>query len=183
MGVRFRKSINLGGGARLNLSKKGVGMSMGTKGFRVGVGPRGITKTASIPGTGISYRTETSLKTGRQASNREVQYNNMYYELPEGVYIPKVKANVAGFITAGILVTILGMFFVPLLLVAIILLLIGFKNMLFDKDYKSALHTQLAIRQYKKGHFASSAGHIEKALKYVPDNEPANKLLYHLINM
>lgn len=35
MGFRFRKSINMGGGFRLNLSKSGVGYSWGTKGFRI----------------------------------------------------------------------------------------------------------------------------------------------------
>ena len=34
MGLRFRKSINLGG-LRLNLSNSGVGYSVGKKGFRV----------------------------------------------------------------------------------------------------------------------------------------------------
>ena len=35
MGIRFYKSINLGGGTRVNLSKSGVGFSWGTKGFRM----------------------------------------------------------------------------------------------------------------------------------------------------
>jgi hypothetical protein len=34
MGFRFRKSINLGGGFRVNLSKSGIGYSFGTKGMR-----------------------------------------------------------------------------------------------------------------------------------------------------
>lgn len=60
MGFRMRKSINLGGGVRLNLSKKGVGMSVGTKGFRVtSKAGGGIRTTTSIPGTGISYTSST----------------------------------------------------------------------------------------------------------------------------
>ena len=60
MGFRFRKSINLGGGFRINLSKSGVGYSYGGKGFRVTKRADGKTQTTmSIPGTGISY-TETS---------------------------------------------------------------------------------------------------------------------------
>jgi hypothetical protein len=38
MGFSFRKGFKLGKGARINLSKKGLGLSFGTKGFRVGVG-------------------------------------------------------------------------------------------------------------------------------------------------
>lgn len=62
MGLRLRKSIKLGKHTRLNLSKSGVGVSTGVKGFRVGVGPKGVRTTASIPGTGISHTTQHSLK-------------------------------------------------------------------------------------------------------------------------
>lgn len=55
MGWRMRKSIRLGGGVRLNLSKSGVGVSAGAKGLRVGTGPRGSYVSAGIPGTGIRY--------------------------------------------------------------------------------------------------------------------------------
>lgn len=60
MGLRFRKSFNAGP-FRINLSKSGVGYSVGTKGFRVTKkAGGGIRTTASIPGTGISYVKETS---------------------------------------------------------------------------------------------------------------------------
>lgn len=56
MGFRYRKSINLGGGFRVNLSKNGIGYSWGVKGYRVTKTADGRTRrTASIPGTGISY--------------------------------------------------------------------------------------------------------------------------------
>lgn len=60
MGLRFRKSINLGP-VRVNLSKSGVGYSVGAKGFRVTKKATGGTRTTvSIPGTGISHISETS---------------------------------------------------------------------------------------------------------------------------
>lgn len=55
MGFRFRKSVSLGKGVRLNFSKRGVGISAGVKGLRFGVGPSGARLTAGIPGTGIYY--------------------------------------------------------------------------------------------------------------------------------
>lgn len=59
MGMKFRKSINLGGGTRLNLSKSGVGISTGVKGFRVSKNTSGRSRvTASLPGTGLSYTKE-----------------------------------------------------------------------------------------------------------------------------
>lgn len=62
MGFRFKKSINLGGGTRLNISKSGIGASTGIKGARIGIGPKGVRKTASIPGTGISHVKESRFK-------------------------------------------------------------------------------------------------------------------------
>lgn len=62
MGFNFRKSINLGGGLKLNLGKKSVGISAGVKGARVSVNSKGRkSATLSIPGTRISY-TKTSTK-------------------------------------------------------------------------------------------------------------------------
>ena len=60
MGLRFRKSLNLGKGFKLNLSKSGIGYSFGFKGFRIGKTAKGKNrKTISLPGTGLAYQTET----------------------------------------------------------------------------------------------------------------------------
>lgn len=57
MAWRFRKSIKLGP-LRLNLSKSGVGTSIGVRGFRIGQDAKGRSYTAaSIPGTGLYSRT------------------------------------------------------------------------------------------------------------------------------
>lgn len=56
MGWRFRKSINLGLGFRINLSKSGIGYSWGFPGYRTTKLANGGTRqTYSLPGTGISY--------------------------------------------------------------------------------------------------------------------------------
>ena len=55
MGFRFRKSVSFGP-VRVNLSKSGVGYSVGTKGARITKKANGGTRTTlSIPGTGISH--------------------------------------------------------------------------------------------------------------------------------
>ena len=59
MGFRFRKSIRIGKNFRINLSKSGIGYSVGGNGFRATQTAQGKTRTtASIPGTGISYTNE-----------------------------------------------------------------------------------------------------------------------------
>ena len=56
MGFYYRKSLNLGP-FRVNLSKSGLGYSVGGRGFRVGTTARGRKYTSfSIPGTGVGYR-------------------------------------------------------------------------------------------------------------------------------
>lgn len=55
MGLRFRKSINIGP-LRINFSKSGIGFSLGVKGFRISRSAKGKnTATVSLPGTGVSY--------------------------------------------------------------------------------------------------------------------------------
>ena len=92
MGLRFRKSINLGGGFKINLSKSGIGYSWGVKGYRITKKATGGTRhTASIPGTGISYTHETNVKSAkakRSNSNLPSQpsannYSNNYYDTKE----------------------------------------------------------------------------------------------------
>lgn len=85
MGVRFRKSVNLGGGFKINISKSGVGYSWGTKGFRVTKKSTGGTRTtASIYGTGLSYVSETGKKKrptgskGKQPAVQQVPDQNVY---------------------------------------------------------------------------------------------------------
>lgn len=57
MGWSFRKSVSIGP-FRVNLSKSGVGYSIGGGGFRTGVSSRGRRYSSfSIPGTGMRYTT------------------------------------------------------------------------------------------------------------------------------
>ena len=60
MAWRFHKSLKIGP-IRLNLSKSGIGTSIGVRGFRVGTDAKGRSYTAtSIPGTGIYERKYSS---------------------------------------------------------------------------------------------------------------------------
>ena len=57
MGWQFRKSLNFGP-FRINLSKSGVGASLGIGPLRVGLGSTGRRYTScTVPGTGWRYTT------------------------------------------------------------------------------------------------------------------------------
>ena len=63
MGLNFRKSISLGKGLKLNLSKSGPSVSFGKSGFRQSVNLKGQARTTvGIPGTGIYYTKNTNVK-------------------------------------------------------------------------------------------------------------------------
>lgn len=79
MGLRYRKSVNLGGGFKINMNKSGVGYSFGTKGLRYTKTASGRNRTtASIPSTGISYVRESG------GSNRNGNSSKMNYPQPVG---------------------------------------------------------------------------------------------------
>lgn len=69
MGWRFRKSIKLAPGVRLNLGSKSNSVTFGGKHFRRTVGSTGrVTDSMSVPGTGLSY-SETSRKGKKKHRN------------------------------------------------------------------------------------------------------------------
>ena len=60
MGWRFRKSVRILPGVRLNFGKGGLTSStIGGRWFKTNVGGRGVKHTVSVPGTGVSYQTDT----------------------------------------------------------------------------------------------------------------------------
>jgi hypothetical protein len=57
MGFRFRRSIRLAPGLRINLSKGAPSLSVGGHGLTQNFGPHGARSTFGLPGTGLSYTT------------------------------------------------------------------------------------------------------------------------------
>lgn len=55
MGFRFRKTLQLFPGVRVNVSKTGTSVSIGQAGASVNVSKRGVRTTVGVPGTGLSY--------------------------------------------------------------------------------------------------------------------------------
>ena len=60
MGFLFCKRIKILPGVWFNLSKRGISTSIGGKGITINIKDDNVRTTASIPGTGISYRTTSS---------------------------------------------------------------------------------------------------------------------------
>lgn len=73
MGLRFRKSVKIAPGVRLNIGKKSVGVSAGVKGYRKSINSSGrVTTSIGTPVAGVSYVKTENFKTKKKkaASNR-----------------------------------------------------------------------------------------------------------------
>jgi tetratricopeptide (TPR) repeat protein len=74
MGFRFYKSVSVGKGLRVGVSKSGIGLSFGAPGARYSIHSSGRTrKTIGIPGSGISYVQYGSSTTGARPQTRRRQ--------------------------------------------------------------------------------------------------------------
>lgn len=63
MGLRFRKSVKIAPGVRLNIGKKSVGVSAGVKGYRKSINSSGrVTTSIGTPVSGVSYVKTENLK-------------------------------------------------------------------------------------------------------------------------
>ena len=104
MSVRFRKSIKVGKGVRLNIGKRSVGVSVGGKYGGMSFNSKsGARVRSSLPGTGISYSTKIgkSSKRSRKASNKtrtattkmQVKQKNKWVDLFLCVFFGYVGAH------------------------------------------------------------------------------------------
>jgi len=86
MGLRFRKSIKILPGVRINYGLHSTSLSIGGKGFRTTYSSTGrVTRSVGIPGTGLSYVTSS----GGSRSNRNSSPRiNTYQPVPMPMSTP-----------------------------------------------------------------------------------------------
>ncbi len=64
MSFRFRRSIRIAPGVKINLNKKSVGITVGRRGMHHTINSKGRqTTSVGIPGTGLSYQHVSTPKT------------------------------------------------------------------------------------------------------------------------
>lgn len=78
IGLRFRKSIKILLGVRLNINKNSMSLTAGFKGYHVTYNSKtGLSQTASIPGTGLSYTQRSSQAKRRLSSTKTVVHQEI----------------------------------------------------------------------------------------------------------
>lgn len=149
MGFRLRKSINLGGGFKINLSKSGIGYSWGIPGLRFTKMANGKQRTTySIPGTGLSYieengnnkksdKKEVSQTLTKDNSNTE-QISSIHIE--ETSYMTEFLDNINKFKKNDLITKTIIIILAIFLTVALqqeIFLLLGFFTFIFYLTYRN----------------------------------------------
>jgi len=73
---RFRRTIKVAPGVRLNVGKTGISTTVGVDGAKVTTGKRGTTTTVGVPGSGLSYseRSEPQPAQARGALARVIKW-------------------------------------------------------------------------------------------------------------
>lgn len=80
MGLRFRKSIKVAPGVKINLNKKSAGVTLGTKGAHYTINTSGKrTASVGLPGTGLSY--STSSGGGKKGSKRKATKKDTFNKI------------------------------------------------------------------------------------------------------
>ena len=82
--MRFRKSVKLCKGVRLNFSGSGVSMSLGVRGASVSVGKRGAYLNYGIPGTGLYDRVK--IASGAPVSRPKRVFSKSSYDITNYSY-------------------------------------------------------------------------------------------------
>jgi hypothetical protein len=166
MGIRFRKSIKLIPGVRINLSKSGVSATLGGRGASVNISERGVYSNLGIPGTGISTRQKISggssarpalldpaIKEGVNSMNSdlnsvlnihmntpapddELEFQKADIPLPEK---PKIVSDGTWYLAIAIYILLIGLTFG----ISIVVLIAQWKNrkklmLKYDEDLKKA---------------------------------------------
>ena len=159
MGLRFRKSVKLAPGIKLNFGKKGVGMSFGGKGARFSVNSSGrSTATLGVPGTGLSYSTSlggkkkrTTKRTAAKQTATKATVHNIPQEKKPTSDLSKVLYGIFGIVLCLVMV-VHGIINITQSgwILAILGLIVGFILLKFVRNLISAMHRQPNDEQNKK---------------------------------
>lgn len=136
MGWRFRKSVKIAPGVRVNFGKKSTSVSVGGKGYRKTFSSTGkVTTSVGIPGSGLSYVTTENTKKKQSGTNKQ----------NSSAYSTQKKPSAKSYRTCGTILQILApVLFVLSLMLALVMPVVGIVFSLF------AIFLFIMGRKYKK---------------------------------
>jgi|25BtaG_2_1085352.scaffolds.fasta_scaffold00029_39 hypothetical protein len=75
MSLKFRKSVKIAPGVRVNIGKKSSSVSIGNKYGGYNIGSKGTRARVSAPGTGVSYSDRINKPRSQRTSQQPKQYS------------------------------------------------------------------------------------------------------------
>lgn len=116
MGFRFRKSIKIAPGVRINISKKGLSsLSVGRPGATVNINKKGTRTTLGIPGSGLSHSSYSAhnKRSRKTSSPPRIERNPSRPPLP--IFNPQNSSPNNPIVAQGRMTLLLavGIFFMP----------------------------------------------------------------------
>ena len=114
MPIRFRRTIKIFPGVKLNLSKGGMSVTLGPKGYHLNFGKQGVRQTNDLPGVGLSHtsylfdgddnegKDKAKARNGRRErrSSSDDDDNNEIGCFPFGCLLFVLVVSVAGYFVA-----------------------------------------------------------------------------------
>jgi hypothetical protein len=92
MGFRFQRRIRILPGFRVNISKSGVSESIGRRGAWFTIGPRGTRSTVGLPGSGLSYTSQSSARSGHVGRGGGVRDSGAHRRRRAGVRVALARS-------------------------------------------------------------------------------------------
>ena len=110
MGFRFRKSIKILPGIKVNLTEKGISSaSIGKRGANINIGKKGTRTTMGLPGSGLSYSKYKAYEDNVPSPQEQLEQPN-----PSSGYSPhhppQQSVSSAKFSTGSVIVMLLVAF-------------------------------------------------------------------------
>jgi tetratricopeptide (TPR) repeat protein len=123
--MRYRKTIKIAPGIKLNVSKKGISTTIGPKGFSINKGSSGTYLNTGIPGSGLFSRRKLSTTSGTNSLAGQSSVLNMMFSDAD---LWAKKKSKYSFIVLIMIAGIISLFFqifvsITLLLTGLILLI------------------------------------------------------------
>jgi tetratricopeptide (TPR) repeat protein len=149
MAFRFRKSISLGKGLRINLGKTGVSLSAGRRGSGMGMtfGRRGTYLNTGLVGTGLSYRTRVDKFKHTSKTNSRNQKTHTTQNLPFDEILKALNSQSGGLVLFLLVSSLALMIYNFFLGSALLLATIAYA--IWDMNTKRAKARRLVIRSRK----------------------------------
>jgi len=176
--MRFRKSVKVGG-VRFNLSKSGIGASIGTKGLRAGFSPsKGNYYSYNLPGTGlynVKYNSKSNSTSDNNISNDILIRNSSYFnnkDIP--VYLKNNSNNMSctgcfwSFIT---FILLFACFPIGILSCILQIILYFTKLNKYKKtiEYKGYHLYKIFLDDIGNGHYEIAKSNLQEIINLFPD--------------